>query len=206
MKPLSEYYARKGATDGFRSECKSCLKALNRGRDKVYRQANREKIKQKSAKYYLANKDRILEQSRRWHRENADRKRILSKRWGAANAEHKRQYDLQWKSDNAEHIKARNARWQRDNPVKVRLSAARDRARKAGVAIVDFSEAQLADKFSYWGGRCWACPEEATEMDHVKPISKGGAHMLSNIRPICRPCNKSKSGRWPLVAWKGRGK
>jgi 5-methylcytosine-specific restriction endonuclease McrA len=50
-----------------------------------------------------------------------------------------------------------------------------------------------------WGGRCWKCGiADATEEDHVKPISKAGWHCLANLRPVCHSCNASKQGRWPL--------
>jgi 5-methylcytosine-specific restriction endonuclease McrA len=36
------------------------------------------------------------------------------------------------------------------------------------------------------------------QLDHVKPINKGGMDCLSNIRPACESCNKSKQDRWPF--------
>ncbi|MGY1778760.1 HNH endonuclease [Geodermatophilus sp. SYSU D01036] len=51
-----------------------------------------------------------------------------------------------------------------------------------------------------WGGRCWVCGiADATAQDHVKPISRGGSHCLSNLRPICHSCNASKRASWPLT-------
>ncbi|WP_104091813.1 HNH endonuclease signature motif containing protein [Arthrobacter sp. GMC3] len=69
-----------------------------------------------------------------------------------------------------------------------------------GGIVVEFTPAQKTARFSLWGGRCWMCGiEGATQNDHVKPIVKGGSHCLSNLRPICRSCNASKGGRWPLT-------
>jgi 5-methylcytosine-specific restriction endonuclease McrA len=42
------------------------------------------------------------------------------------------------------------------------------------------------------------CGGQPVETDHVKPLSKGGAHMLCNMRPICRSCNARKSNHWPM--------
>lgn len=68
-----------------------------------------------------------------------------------------------------------------------------------GGIVVKFTSAQKGERFSLWGGRCWMCGiEGATQEDHVKPIVRGGSHCLSNLRPICRSCNSSKGGRWPL--------
>lgn len=41
---------------------------------------------------------------------------------------------------------------------------------------------------------------DADQADHVKPISKGGAHCLANLRPICNFWSSSKGGRWPVPA------
>lgn len=71
---------------------------------------------------------------------------------------------------------------------------------KPGGIVVEFTPTQKAARFALWNGRCWMCGiAGATEEDHVKPISKGGSHCLANLRPICKHCNTSKGGRWPLA-------
>lgn len=37
----------------------------------------------------------------------------------------------------------------------------------------------------------------ARSVDHVRPISLGGTHRLSNLVPACMPCNLAKNGRTP---------
>lgn len=70
-----------------------------------------------------------------------------------------------------------------------------------GGIVVQFTPEQRAARFAMWGGRCWMCGIcDADQADHVKPISKGGAHCLANLRPICHTCNASKGGRWPVPA------
>lgn len=49
-----------------------------------------------------------------------------------------------------------------------------------------------------WGNRCWVCGREYEAVDHVKPLSKGGANWPCNLRPICTKCNITKKARWPL--------
>lgn len=79
-----------------------------------------------------------------------------------------------------------------------RAKAQRDReARKALAPTVPFTEQQLRARLSMYVG-CWLCGREATTIDHVKPISRGGSHMLANLRPACGPCNSGKRDRWPL--------
>ena len=78
----------------------------------------------------------------------------------------------------------------------------RDRRRRAVAAApwAPFTEAQVRQRWSMFGNRCWvnpAHPAEAT--DHVKPLAKGGANMLANFRPICTSCNSSKGAKWPYT-------
>lgn len=38
------------------------------------------------------------------------------------------------------------------------------------------------------------------EIDHIRPLAKGGLHTWSNLAPACRECNQSKSDH-ELVVW-----
>lgn len=64
--------------------------------------------------------------------------------------------------------------------------------------VVQVTPGHLQAKWNYWGGRCWICNAAANSWDHVKPLTKGGSHMLCNLRPACRSCNSSKSNKWPF--------
>ena len=43
-----------------------------------------------------------------------------------------------------------------------------------------------------FGNKCWICGGPFQEIDHVIPLAKGGLHTLSNLRPSCTYCNRSK--------------
>ena len=52
-----------------------------------------------------------------------------------------------------------------------------------------------------WGGFCAYCRcNRATTLDHLKPKSKGGSSLRSNLVPACRECNHSK-GSEPWLVW-----
>lgn len=80
-----------------------------------------------------------------------------------------------------------------------RTESARRAQRNA--AATTFTESDLALRLSMFPG-CWVCGGPKDQVDHVKPLAAGGAHLLANLRPICAPCNRRKSAQWPwpLVA------
>ena len=49
-----------------------------------------------------------------------------------------------------------------------------------------------------WGGLCAYCRStRATTLDHLKPKSRGGSSLRSNLIPACQICNHSKgSSNW----------
>ena len=47
-----------------------------------------------------------------------------------------------------------------------------------------------------WGGLCAYCrSNRATTLDHLKPKSRGGSSLRSNLIPACQSCNHSKGSR-----------
>ena len=52
-----------------------------------------------------------------------------------------------------------------------------------------------------WGGLCGYCRcNRATTLDHIRPKSKGGSSLRSNLLPACLECNHSK-GSLPWLVW-----
>lgn len=86
------------------------------------------------------------------------------------------------------------------------LAENRRRALLEKVLVIPFSRDQLLQRWSMFAG-CWMCGATPTSTDHVKPLSRGGPHILANLRPACGPCNSRKRDRWAgdLDALKGSG-
>lgn len=99
---------------------------------------------------------------------------------------------LAWYYANPERARAREAATCAED-------ARRRRARERAATIVEFTPEQLAARLSMFAG-CWVCGGDADSVDHVKPLARGGPHVLANLRPICRPCNGRKAARWPFAA------
>lgn len=78
-----------------------------------------------------------------------------------------------------------------------RLSSRKRRAALNGAPIFGFSNTQLLERLSMFFG-CWMCGAPFEAADHVKPVSRGGYHLLSNLRPACKSCNSHKKAKWPI--------
>lgn len=46
----------------------------------------------------------------------------------------------------------------------------------------------------------YGCGRPATEADHVIPVSAGGTDDAWNLRPACKPCNRSRGAK-PIGEW-----
>lgn len=92
---------------------------------------------------------------------------------------------------------ANTREWKRDN------KSHHSRARRAGVPYVSVSRKEVIAKY---GMKCSICkrkipvnpstPEEAFTLDHVVPLSLGGWHDLSNLRPAHHQCNSLKAAQF----------
>jgi 5-methylcytosine-specific restriction endonuclease McrA len=142
-------------------------------------------------RYYEEHGEEIRSQARDWCKQNLDRKRQLNHVWRDANREHYNDTQRSWYKTNREQNLLQRRAYDA-------LVAAQRRARKRGAQIGAVTIELLQEKWNYWFGRCWMCGKQAEAWDHVKPLAKGGAHCLANLRPACKPCNSRKRDRWPF--------
>jgi 5-methylcytosine-specific restriction endonuclease McrA len=174
----------------FERRCGSChqvlpLEQFNRSRSHRNGRTSRCRSCSKAynRRYHLEHREQNLTRSVRWHEANPERSAAIKRRYYEANR--------------AAAI-ARTTAWKKAHPVEKAERQRRDRARKLATTIARITPDLLAGKLAYWGWRCWLCGAEPTGWDHVKPSTKGGPHILANLRPACQPCNTRKLNRWPF--------
>jgi 5-methylcytosine-specific restriction endonuclease McrA len=74
-----------------------------------------------------------------------------------------------------------------------REKSRRRKAQNRGQTPVQIPVAALRQRFNEFGNCCAYCGTGGDmQIEHVEPISKGGAHDIGNIVPACWPCNASK--------------
>jgi len=157
----------------------------------------------------LENQEAILAEKKQYYRKNRAEKLEWQKQYHAANREAKLAYNRRYAEENSSTAVENVRQWRLENPDRRRAQSRRNaqlrRARMAATAVVEFAQEQLEQKMAYYGNACYLqipgiCTGGFDHIDHVKPISKGGPHMIANVRPACKPCNLHKRDQWPFKA------
>lgn len=178
-KPLEDFTKDKNRKDGLNVYCRMCTR---KGNQKSYVK-NFETEKARKARLYREDPEKILTRNRRWREVNREREYETNRAYYRKNVE-------QFKVWHREYHSA--------NPHVARDCSGRRRARILGQTVGEVSTAQIVARMAYFGNKCWMCSGPFEHIDHVKPLSKGGAHILSNLRPACAKCNLSKRDKWPV--------
>ena len=171
-KPLDDFFARKSATDGRMSWCKKCkIAAIYKWREK-----NADKWRE-----YIRN------EIKRPHRAEKRKKYIQSAR----------AIELNRAVERNPKTRATRKAWRKANPDKCNMYAQQKRARRlkaCGESKITSKEwRECKERFR---NRCYYCGKnKKLTLDHIKPLSRGGKHELSNIVPACKECNNSKWAR-----------
>lgn len=181
--------------------------------------ANREQRLRQYHDWWIKNRDEHLARRRELYATTPGRKEA-GRRWTAehkeAEAERLRRYREEhperarnsqrkyWKANPAKCAESARA-WKESCPDTIRLYTATRRARERkapGGGVSPKAWAALKDLF---GHRCAYCFNiSPLTIEHVDPISKGGAHDTENVVPACSRCNCSKSDE-TLIFWLARG-
>jgi 5-methylcytosine-specific restriction endonuclease McrA len=87
---------------------------------------------------------------------------------------------------------------------RVQLNKARRSAKRAARIRGDadrITAADFAAILEEYDNCCWICELEleTVHWDHVRPLSKGGDHVVSNLRPACAWCNGRKGAQHPFT-------
>lgn len=107
---------------------------------------------------------------------------------------------MAWYARNEAAARQKTADWRAANPTKVRAQRKR-RVQLVSNARGSHTHAEFIDLCISYDFRCLACGRRCetgnaaglrlTE-DHVRPLAKGGTNAITNIQPLCQPCNSAK--------------
>lgn len=178
-KPLADFNRRAASLDGYQPRCRACERASKRA-------------------YYLRERPVILAKMRATNAADPSKNRQKVRDWTAQNKQRARQRERAWRDANRDLARKWSRDFARRHADRVRANTTMQRAKRRAAPRVPFTADQLALRLSMFAG-CWICGGPKTTIDHVKPLAKGGTHMLGNLRPACGPCNSSKQDTWPYA-------
>ena len=181
-KPLELFHKQPQCKDGRRPDCKACFYVAGKARLKPgqhaeYTRKYRERNPNKDREYYEANKARIVEQQ------------------------------MQYAKRNWTKTLAKLRAWRKANPEKVQVWVRNRRAKLKGLLgshTVDDIRALMESQ----RGKCVYCRcniRKTFQVDHIVPVSAGGANDKTNLQLLCKTCNLDKRAKDPLEYQKERG-
>jgi 5-methylcytosine-specific restriction endonuclease McrA len=145
----------------------------------------------------------MREHHRRYREQNRQEIKERARAWRKSHPEKIRTYTVKYRHKNYEATRKREQkqyeRRMQENPDSVRmwgrLAAQRRKARRLAAQGVCTKE-QFMAKCEYFGWRCYLCGIKlnttSVQMEHRKPLSRGGANWPANLAPACAGCNYSK--------------
>lgn len=101
--------------------------------------------------------------------------------------------DLKTPSQITEMYRKRNRDYRKSNSEKFVQYERNRRALQSG-AEGSFTAKEFSNLCYMFNNECLCCGEHSKSLtaDHVIPLTKGGTNDISNIQPLCGPCNSSK--------------
>jgi 5-methylcytosine-specific restriction endonuclease McrA len=87
---------------------------------------------------------------------------------------------------------AASLRWAQANPQRAALISRLKKQRRRAAGVL--TAAEWHQILARYGHRCLACGSGGPlTIDHIVPVSKGGANTAANVQPLCGSCNSAKS-------------
>lgn len=152
---------------------------------KQAREANPDINRQRCRAYRAANGDAVRAAQRERHHANAAANNAVSRAYYEAN-----------KKRLLQMMAVTGKRYRIARPEVHREAEARRRAQKRYTEVekIDFVEVIRSA-----GGKCGICGEPldlfGTEIDHIIPLARGGAHVRSNVQAAHASCNRAKGAK-----------
>jgi len=175
----------------------------NKAQRKQYIQDNKERIAAYKKQYEQKNKKRIAKQRSQFYRDNKEELTERGKQYRQKNKKKIVERSKQYYRVNREDILVKRRQYSRTKRGKAdnKIAAQKRRALKMGVGYEIFDSVEIFERDGY---RCQHCGKKTRpdyknpnhpkypNLDHIIPLSKGGAHTRKNTQCLCHQCNMEK--------------
>jgi 5-methylcytosine-specific restriction endonuclease McrA len=181
------------------------VREKHRARGKVYREQNRQKASEISARWWKAHPEKRREKQRRQRAKNLEHVRELDRQRYVRDREKRLAAQLTYQKAHRKEANARNRKWAAAHPAEALTKVHRRLARKRN--------APGSHTAAEWAALCvaarWRCfyadigrpgctvdlNERTATRDHKVPLSRGGSNCVENLTIACLSCNSAKGAR-----------
>ena len=193
-----------GATNRDKSgKCRPCKKKSSA----IWKKANSDKLRARSAEYRAANPEKVRATKARWEKANPGKSKAWQAKYRTENPEKARAATAKYRTKNPKKVKATTAKGREANPEAIRIWSHNRRARKiANGGKLSSNLAELL--FKRQKGKCACCQEPlggGYHLDHIVPLSLGGANEDWNIQLLTATCNLNKGAKTPIDYMRSKG-
>jgi 5-methylcytosine-specific restriction endonuclease McrA len=203
-KEITEFYKNSRYKDGHLTWCKDCMHEYIKewdsknperhiARSKKYKENNRSKINEKRNRRRAENPEKTKAEYRKYELGRKGKRIAQKADWYFRNAEKIKDGKRKEYAENREVESKRKSKYAREHPEIGRLRNNKRRAKLLNAPGIGITYKEWSLIVTRYGNKCLACgATEKIEMDHIVPLSKGGAHDPSNVQPLCKSCNCKK--------------
>lgn len=192
IKSASNFRKMKGVSDGLRPWCNECNRSYQRewARKKYHDGSDHAERQRKATREY--------HRRSRKNPEGAERLRKIARKAHATRRGDPERWEEYTKKAQSYY---QNRRVTSKYKLYRQLQEVKRRGRKRQVVVEDVTAEEWFVILASYNNCCAYCGLPGKlEQEHVVPLSRGGAHSVSNIVPACRSCNARKSKRTPEEA------
>lgn len=192
---------RAGSRKQWRTEHQNHIKAVAA----QYRAKNHAKLLARSAQYDAMHKWEKKDRDAKRYAANREAMRMRGREYSKNHPDEERARRVKYHLANRERLNAKSAAYLATHPEVFLQKCARRRALKNAATVGDGK--QIAVWMKSWRRKrlvtCYWCSNKfsgkSCHMDHIVPLSKGGAHTLSNLCVSCPTCNLGKNAKLPMI-------
>jgi len=197
-KPKTEFY-KNNKKSGRRSECKVCSNRYS----KAWYIANPEKEKARHRIWYVTNLEKVKAREKAYYAANLEKIKARRKAYRLKNHKKAKAYEEAYYIKNRKSISVNSKKHYLANIEKFRARDRKYQALKRGNTHEPYTDTYIFERDNWVCGICgqkinkrlkWPNPRSKS-IDHIVPISKGGANAPINVQSAHLRCNISKHDR-----------
>lgn len=139
-----------------------------------------------------------LASNKKWQEKNLDKFAGYSAEFRKRNPEKTKAVVIEWRLQNKEHIRKYSKNYRIKHPEQKLKGRQTRRARRTKASVYLVTTKDLEQIMSK---ACIYCGAPSQHLDHIIPLSRGGAHSISNLVAACATCNLSKYNKF-ITEWR----